>query len=137
MAVVVLAGIGLAWAILGGRGAFAGEGPTPSTTWLALNIVTGFVAALVAGAVARKLGRSQTSVKILIGLVIALGILSAVAAESQHAKREPVIKPVAQMSFGEAGQYAKQPVWYNWVIPLVGVAGVWLGGRSRSESRQP
>jgi hypothetical protein len=34
---------------------------------------------------------------------------------------------------GLGGQYAVQPGWYNWIIPLVGVAGVLLGGRERAD----
>ena len=128
MIVIVLAGLGLAWGVLGGEGAFDGQGPFPSTVWLGINLVTGFVAALAAGLAARKMGRSAAAVKILIGLLVAFGILSAIMAEGQYAKRDPVERPVAEMSFLEAGQHAKQPVWYNWAIPLIGVAGVWLGG---------
>ena len=134
MVVVVLAGIALAWAVLGGSGAFAGEGPKPSTAWIAMNLVGGFLAAFVGSLVALKIGRSARAVKILIGLLLVLGVVSAVTANSVYEKREPVGKPVAEMSFREAGQHAKQPAWYNWVIPLVGVAGACLGGRSRKSS---
>ena len=77
---------------------------------------------------------SRFIVEILVGLVIVLGAYSAVAADSSYANREPVDKPVAEMSFMEAGQHAKQPGWYNWLIPLVGIAGVMLGGRDSRES---
>jgi len=133
LVIVVMAGIGSAWAILGGTGAFAGEGPEPSATWLAFNIGFGFVAALVGGLVARKIGGSLTAVHTLIALILVLGVVTAYAAESQYAKRERIDKPVAEMSFMEAGQHAKQPAWYNWIIPLVGVAGAWVGGQERQK----
>ncbi len=120
--------VGIAIVAGNGEGAFEGEGPFPSATWLGANLVIGFVAALVAGLAARKVGRSVVAVKILIGLLVGLGILSAIMAETQYAKGEPVGKPVTEMTFRAAGQHAKQPVWYNWAIPLIGVAGAWLGG---------
>lgn len=133
IAVVVVAGITLSWAILGGEGAFRGEGPEPSTAWMALSVVFGFLAAVVGGRVALKIGRSPLAVKILVGLVIVLGIVSALTAESSYASKRKIDKPVAKMSFVDAGQHAKQPTWYNWTIPLVGAAGVLLGGRRRAE----
>lgn len=116
---------------LGGAGAFSGEGPAPSAAWLVGNLLSGFAAALAAGWAALKIGKSALAVKILAGIVLAFGLYGILAAESSYADREPVDKPVAEMSFMEAGQHAKQPGWYNLIIPLVGVGGVLLGGRQR------
>ena len=132
MVAVVLAGIAVAWSLLGGAGAFRAEGPAPSTIWIGLNLLTGFLAAVAGGWTALKIGRSAAAVKILVGVLLVLGIYLAVIADSSYAKREPVNKPVAEMSFAEAGQHGKQPAWYNWLIPLVGVGGVLVGGRRRS-----
>ena len=133
LVVVVMAAVGLSWLALGGGGAFAGEGPEPSSLWLTLNLVGGFIAASVGGWVSRRVGRSANAVTILIGLVLLLGVVSALTADSQFEKRPRIDKPVAEMSFIEAGGHAKQPAWYNWVIPLVGAVGVWLGGRRQEE----
>lgn len=133
LVVVVLAGIGLTWVVVGGSGAFAGEGPEPSAMWMVANLVFGFLAAFAGGCVARKIGRSQQAVRILIGLIILLGVITAITAEAAYAKRIKIDKPVAEMRFMEAGQHARQPGWYNWIIPLVGVAGVWIGGREKPE----
>lgn len=126
MVIVVMAGIGVAWTILGGGGAFDGEGPRPSTAWMAGNIVTGFIAAFAGGWAARKMGTSATAATILIGLVLVLGVISAVAAMGTEA--QPLGKPVADLTFFEAGAYAAQPAWYNWLMPAIGAIGVWLGG---------
>ena len=129
LVVVVMLGVGASWLVLGSSGAFDGEGPAPSTTWVASNIVFGFVAALAGGCVARKIGRSMTAVKILVALLLLLGGYVAVTAESSYAKREPVDRPVAEMSFFEAGRHAKAPAWYNYLIPVVGAIGAAIGGR--------
>lgn len=128
---VVLAGVATAWMALGGAGAFAGEGPAPSTPWIVLNLLSGLIAAVIGGLVARRIGRSQSAVRILVGLVLVLGLLSALFADGPDDK-EPIDKPVAELGFFEAGQYAAQPTWYNWVVPLVGAAGVIFGGRERA-----
>ncbi len=134
MVVGVMAGIGVAWAILGGQGAFAGEGPHPSGLWITINVVLGFLTAMLGGWVALKLGRSYGAVKILIGIILALGIGLALAAHFSTEEIPTAEKPVAEMSFFEAGHYAVPPAWYNWVIPIVGAVGVCLGGRDRSPS---
>ncbi len=130
--VVAMAGIGVAWLVLGGSGAFDGEGPAPSTAWLAGNLITGFIAAIVGGWLAHKIGRSLTAVKILVALLLILGAYMAITADGSYARREPVDKPVAEMSFFEAGQHAKQPSWYNFLIPVVGAVGALVGGRKSS-----
>ena len=128
---LVFAGIGIAWLVLGGEGAFAGEGPAPSTPWMALNLLSGLIASVVGGLVTRRIGGSQLAVRILVGLVLVLGVVSALLTGGSAAAPEPIGKPVAEMSFTEAGRHAVQPAWYNWIIPLVGAAGVLVGGRER------
>ncbi len=130
--IVVLLGIGVAWMILGGAGAFEGEGPYPSTPWVAGNLVFGLAGAFVGGYAAYKIGRTATAVKILVILMLLLGGYAAVTAESSYAKREPVGKPVAEMSFMEAGRHAKNPAWYNFLMPAIGAIGAFAGGRKAS-----
>ena len=132
--VIALAGIGIGWTILGGQGAFEGEGPQPSTVWILLNLAIGLVAAVVAGRVAAVVGGSSSSAKILAGIVLVLGFLLAAAAQFAPVERQPIDKPVAEMSFREAGEHAEQPGWYNWIMPLLGAAGVLFGGRRRDDA---
>jgi hypothetical protein len=134
MVVVVVASIAGTWAVLGPAGSFDGEGPYPSTAWTVSNLLFGLLGAVAAGWVALKLGRSARAVKILVGLILVLGLWSALTAESSYEKRiaeAGIDKPVADLTFLEAGRVAKNRAWYNWSIPLVGVAGVLLGGRGR------
>lgn len=127
MVIVVFAGIGIAWALLGASGAFAGDTPSPSTTWLAGNLISGFVAAFAGGWTARRIGKSTGAVSILIGFILVLGVVSAVFGPDPPG--EPLGKPVADLTFIEAGQYAVQPTWYNWIVPIIGAVAAWLGGR--------
>ena len=130
MIVIVLAGIGVAWMALGAAGAFSGEGPAPSTPWIILNVLSGFIAAFIGGLVARRIGGSQTAVRILIGLVLVVGF--ALAALGGLAEPPVSDKPVTEMSFSEANQHAQPPAWYNWLLPVIGAAGVLFGGRERN-----
>ena len=47
---------------------------------------------------------------------------------------DQIDKPVADLSFVEAGTVAKNPTWYVWMIPFIGAAGALLGGRGRDSS---
>jgi len=135
---VVFACIGLTWMIVGPEGSFAADGPPdPSMPWNISNVISGFLAAFVGGAVARKIGRSLRTIKILVGIVLVLGIVLALTAESAYESRlagagAAADKPAAELSFFEAGKVAKNPTWYDWIIPLIGTAGVVLGGRKPS-----
>jgi len=129
MVVIVIGSLGLAWMVLGADGAFAGEGPYPSAGWLAFSVIGGFIAAILGGFLARHLGGSAAAVKGLVGLVLVLGLISALTGGGSKGKNPVADQAVAEMSWGEAGQHAQQPTWYNWLIPLVGAAGVVLGGR--------
>ncbi len=134
--VVVIAGLFLTWQVLGAAGSFSGEGPYPSTAWIGSALVFGLLAAFVGGKVALKVGRGPLAPKILIGLILVLGTFAALTAESAYEKRVANVaaeKPVADLTFAEAGQVARNPSWYNWVIPLVGAAGACLGGLRRSD----
>ena len=134
MVVIVVASIAGTWAVLGPEGSFTGEGPYPSAAWNTSNVVFGFLAALVAGWVARKVGRGSTAVRILVGLMVVLGLYSAITAESSYQKRvakADIDKQVADLSFTEAGVVAKSPTWYVWLIPVIGAAGALVGGRER------
>ena len=131
--IVVIASLAVTWAVLGASGSFTGEGPYPSPAWNASALVAGFIAALLGGWVALKVGRAALAVKILVGMMLVLGLYGALTAENSYQKRtaQAVDKQVADLSFMEAGAVAKNPAWYNWVIPFVGATGALLGGRER------
>jgi hypothetical protein len=130
MAVLVLLGIVAAWSFIGPQGAFEGETVTASTLWSTTGLVCGFIAAIVGGLVAAKVGNHPTHlpVKALAGLVLVLGLLLAVAQLWKEPEPLPAGKTVETLTFFEAGAVAMSPAWYNFTVPWVGAAGVWIGG---------
>lgn len=130
--VVIIASLFLVWQILGGSGAFSGDGPEPSMAWNLAALASGLVAAFVGGKTAAKIGRGPRAAHILLTLVLALGLFGALTAESAWERRQqqaPEGKAAGDLTFLEAGTVARSPTWYNWTIPLVGAIGVFLGGR--------
>jgi hypothetical protein len=101
----------------------------PSALWTAASFVLGAGAAVLGGVVCGWVARSATPPKVLAGVVLVIGLLSAI----------PVLTAAsapAQARTGEVGNLdamtrAKQPAWVAVANPFVGLAGVLLGGRLR------
>ncbi len=137
--VLSIAAAGLSWAIFGAEGAFAEGSTVASTGWAVSSCVFGFIAAVVAGAVAAAVGKHPTNlpVKVLAAFMLVFGLALALFTMGVEPPPFPEDLEIAELSFVEAGQYATNPVWYLFVIPVVGCVGVLIGGalNSRSPSR--
>ncbi|MDO9170926.1 MAG: hypothetical protein Q7W29_03750 [bacterium] len=128
---LVLAGtavilMSLAWMATGPGFAFRGESPETSTGWSLLSIGLGLVCAGFGGRVSARF--SPHAVPLLAGVVLVVGLLSAFGPAPARPALE---KPVSELGVFEAASYAVQPAWYRYAIPLVGAAGVLLGGAWR------
>lgn len=129
MVLVVMLGALVQWLILGPVGAFEPDSTIASTNWAVAACISGLIASIVGGVVAARIDRvaPQRGVRILIGIVLVLGILTAVGTMFGEPKKLPAGKELADMEFVEAGQYATSPVWFNWLIPFIGATGAWAG----------
>lgn len=131
MAVTAVAGIGLTWLIFGADGAFRDGETVASTQWSVTNCVFGFVAAVVGGLAAAAIDKTpdRLGTKFLMGIVLGLGMLIAFLSLNVEPKPLPDGKSISDLSFMEAGEVATSPMWYNFVIPLIGTTGVLVGSR--------
>ena len=129
MVVVVMVGALVQWLILGPVGAFEPDSTIASTSWAVAACISGLVASIVGGVVAARIDRAapQRGVRILIGIVLVLGVLTAVGTMMGEPQQLPDGKKLADMEFVEAGQYATSPAWFNWLIPFIGATGAWAG----------
>ena len=112
-----------AYLILGADWSFKPDSWEASAGWLALSIIVGLVTALAGGLVAQRLDRSGTGALILIAVIVVLGLWMAIAAGSPEA---PGPRTIASPSNLEAMQNAVQPVWINYLNPLLGFIGVFV-----------
>ncbi len=99
----------------------------------------GGLAAICGGFVASMIDKCEkkTGPKILVGFIVVVGVLVAVAQMSATPKPLPEGTKIADLGFVEAGQYATSPTWYNWLIPLIGAAGAWGGANIRTSQAGP
>ncbi len=122
-----------AWSALGADGAFQPASYEVTGTWIIATIVLGLVAAVAGGFVCKSIGRTDLSVQILIGIVLVLGVVSAL----YQIGMEPVagVRP-DDISIFEAMNNGIQPAWLSWLNPILGAIGVFYGGglKNRAES---
>ena len=101
----------------------------PSVLWTAANFALGVLAAILGGYVCAQVARTVTPPKVLAGVVLVIGLLSAIpvlmAAETPAEARTGAVGNL------DAMMRAKQPAWVAVTNPFVGLAGVLLGARLR------
>ncbi len=129
MAIFIMVTFYVAFPLLGMDRLFAPGTYDASAVWIALSFVLGLAGALLGGWVASSVGGKSYAVHVMAGMVLLFGILSAIAAQSQDEPRGGARGPDATMT--DAMNHARQPTWITLVNPLLGVAGVLLGGRRR------
>lgn len=88
----------------------AGSQPMPTMPYIVVNLVLGFAAAFLGGMVAQRIGQARTAVLVLAAIILVMGIAGAVMTPPD----------------GRQGQ----PMWYLWLLPVLGAAGVVVGGRA-------
>lgn len=124
MALIVFAGLTAAYLAMGTARAFEPGSYDVSKLWIVVSIVVMVAAALAGGFVCGKVAKTGTAVKVLIGVVVVLGLFSAVSAMNQPAPATP--RPESLTNF-EAMTQAKPPAWAGFMNVLIGVVGVAVG----------
>ncbi len=124
MAAVLFALFSLLWLALGPSRAFEPGSWEVPAGWVLVQFALGLVGAYIGGQVCARVARDAGGATILIGLVIVLGVVRALMPPEMAAGPRP-----DDVSMMEATAGAIQPAWFNWLNPLVGAVGVWLGSR--------
>ena len=119
---------------IGADRAFRPGSYEPSMLWILIMFVVGFLAAVLGGWVSVKVAANLQGPKWLAVLVIVLGILFALPSLLAKPSKEP--RP-AGLSNMEAMKKAQTPAWVALSNPVIGVAGVWVGGWRRRGGSAP
>ena len=124
MAAVLFALFSLLWLTLGPSRAFLPGSWEVSGGWVLGQVALGLVGAYIGGRVCARVARDAGGATILIGLVIVLGVMNALMQGEMAVGPRP-----DDLSMMEATAGARQPTWFSWLNPVVGVAGVWFGSK--------
>jgi hypothetical protein len=101
----------------------------PSVLWTVVSFALGAGAAVFGGCVCAWIARTATPPKVLAGVVLVIGLLSAIPVLTAAAT--PAEERTGEMGNLDAMMKAKQPAWVALANPFVGLAGVLLGSRLR------
>lgn len=127
IAAFVMVAFSAVWLALGASFAFRPGTVEVTAGWMLMAVPVNLAAAILGGLTCTWMSRSASGrpVQVLAGLVLALGILSAVLSLSADPPAPP---PGTDLTTFAAAQYAVQPSWYEFTLPVIGVVGVLLGG---------
>ena len=114
----------LVWLMLGPSRAFQPGTWEVAGGWVLFSVVIGFVGAYIGGQVCASVAHDAKGAMILIGMMIVLGVVSALMPVEVATGPRP-----DDVSMWEATMSARQPAWLSWLNPLIGVVGVWLGSK--------
>ena len=130
MAALLFVLFSLLWVTVGPSRAFEPGSWEVPVGWAVGQLVLGLVGAYVGGQVCARVAHDAKGATMLIGLVIVMGVVNALITPEMAAGPRP-----DDVSMMEATAGALQPAWFNWLNPVVGAVGVWLGtGRLRARS---
>jgi hypothetical protein len=129
MAIFIIATFAAAFPVLGIDRLFAPGTYEASTSWIVLSLVLGLTGAVLGGWVAGYVSPKAHAVPTLAALVLVFGLFSAQAAQNEEVPRGGPRGPNASMS--DVMAHARQPTWITFLNPLLGAAGVLIGGRRR------
>jgi len=101
----------------------------PSVLWTVVSFALGIVAAVLGGYICAQIARTAAPPKVLAGLVLIIGLLSAVPV--LMAASTPSEARTGEVGNLDAMMKAKQPAWVALANPFVGLVGVLLGARLR------
>jgi len=101
-----------------------------TTLWLVVSLALSVVSALLGGKVCRMISQRPSAVRLLAALVLILGLASAILGMRTSTDVPPLRPP--DVSTVQAGMYAKEPRWFLFLLPVIGVIGVTIGGRRKT-----
>jgi hypothetical protein len=125
MAVTVFVTFTIAYLAMGADRAFQPGSHKVSALWLAAAIPLSIIAAIVGGYLCGIIAKRKGAVLALAGITLILGFAMAIPAMLDDRPDEPRTAEVGNM---DAMRKAKQPLWIALLNPVIGAAGVLVGG---------
>ena len=116
---------------MGADRAFSPGSFRPSTLWIVVEIVVGFVAAAIGGWLCVTIARKRGAVTALAIVILVLGALSAIPAVRAAGVPEAVRE--GGLSNMQAMMKARPPVWMAFFNPVLGAVGALVGSHLKRD----
>jgi hypothetical protein len=130
MFALVFASLTAAYLGMGADRAFKSGSYEVSGLWMVVSFVLSFLAAVGGGFVCGWIARRRTPVMVLAGLVLVLGLAMTAVGALAPTEGRPTTRS-GDVSNMDAMKDARTPTWICLLNPLIGAAGVLLGGRPK------
>jgi hypothetical protein len=136
MALVVFVSFTLAYVLMGPDRAYQPGVYDVSMLWIVIAIVLSIVAAVAGGYVAASIAKTATPIKVLVGLVLILGVVSVFMGMGGSEAGLPVVRDT-NPNVWDAMSVSKQPMWIALLNPLLAVGGILFGASLRKRPEEP
>lgn len=123
--VIIVVGFTALQLILGTEAVYKPASWEPSMLFSLCAVVLGIIGAIAGGLTCGAIGKTMTPVMVLAGLILVFGLISA---GLQMGLPDPGPRP-AEVTPMESASNARSPMWLNFANPIIGAAGVMIGGR--------
>lgn len=126
MALTVVAALTIAYVAMGSERSFKADSYDVTGLWLAVTTVLSFLAAILGGWVAIRIGRAKRAAVFLVFVVVVLGVV--IAVPTLNAPRSDEVRS-GDTGLIEAIAKAQQPPAVTILNPIIGGIGVMIGAR--------
>ena len=101
-----------------------------SNSWIAMSLIANLIIGVIGGLVCAVIAKGGKAPRVLAIVVFALGMVLAIPSVIAHQKNAGEVR-AANVSQMEAMQKANEPIWVPFTFPIIGAAGVLIGGKLR------
>jgi hypothetical protein len=116
--------------LLGASHAFKAGSFEASNEWIGIGLVLNLVIAIAGGFICALLAKSRKAVKVLAVVVFALGVVLSIP--TLMVPRTRAVRTTTDVPMFEAMQKAEEPRWVPFTLPIIGVIGVLIGGKTET-----
>lgn len=119
--------------VLGADGAFKPGNYEASTVWLGLSFLLFLIVGILAGLLCAVIAKGGRAYLALAVVVLAVGLLLAIPSLIAKKAGTNLVRTGSVSNF-EAMSRAQEPVWAPFLFPIIGAAGVMIGGKLKRQS---
>ena len=128
MAIFSFAAFCCVYLALGADRAFQPESYDVSTVWMVVMVVLSLIGGVLGGFICAAISKSMGVCKVFAGIVLALGLLSAIVTTM---KERPNTARSGDVPVFQTPNVAQTPLWLCLVNPVLGAVGALFGARKK------